>query len=392
MALHQIIAALTPLIAVFGLLVVARMPAARAMPLSLALTAIVGVTAWRMPLRQVLAAIAEGTVIAASILWIIFGAILLLKVLTASGAMATIRVGFTRITPDPRAQIVVISWLFGAFLEGAAGFGTPAAITAPMLVALGFTPISSVVLALVADSSPVTFGAIGTPVQIGLAEGLQTGANFSPIALEAMGGRTEATFLQDVAVQAAAIDIVVGSLIPLVLIVMYSRFFSQTRSWSYGIAAWRFALLAGLAYTVPAYGAALWLGPELPALLGSLIGLACVIPIALKGWMLPACSIPDRPVVHTDEPAIDMLALARAWLPYLLLAFLLIATRTEYLPLKAWLLGLAVSWDGIFGTEIGCQRRSKSRPFGGVKPGHRVTCRGEWREGVARGPLPPALV
>lgn len=353
MALHLIFAAMTPLIAVFGLLVVARMPAARAMPLSLALTAIVGVTAWRMPLRQVLAAIAEGTVIAASILWIIFGAILLLKVLTASGAMATIRVGFTRITPDPRAQIVVISWLFGAFLEGAAGFGTPAAITAPMLVALGFTPISSVVLALVADSSPVTFGAIGTPVQIGLAEGLQTGANFSPIALEAMGGRTAATFLQDVAVQAAAIDIVVGSLIPLVLIVMYSRFFSQSRSWAYGFAAWRFALFAGLAYTVPAYGAARWLGPELPALLGSLLGLACVIPIALKGWMLPACSIPDRHVVHADEPAIDMLALARAWLPYLLLAFLLIATRTEYLPLKAWLLGLAVSWDGIFGTEIG---------------------------------------
>lgn len=168
-----ILAALAPLIAVLGLLVMLRLPAAVAMPISLLVTALVSVVIWRVPVIQVLAAAAEGTVIAASIVWIVFGAIFLLKVLTAGGAMTVIRDGFTRIAPDPRAQIIVIAWLFGAFLEGAAGFGTPAAITAPLLVALRFKPMAAVVLALIADSSPVSFGAIGTPVAIGLAQGLE---------------------------------------------------------------------------------------------------------------------------------------------------------------------------------------------------------------------------
>ena len=79
---------------------------------------------WQVPARYVVAAALEGLWIAASILWIVFGAILLLKTLTASGAMDVIRAGFIRITPDPRVQVVIIAWLFGAFLEGVAGFGT----------------------------------------------------------------------------------------------------------------------------------------------------------------------------------------------------------------------------------------------------------------------------
>lgn len=167
----MIFAALTPLFAVFGLLGFARLPAARAKPLSLVLTAGVSIAAWDMPVRHVLAAALEGVVVAASIVWIVLGAILLLKTLTASGAISVIRDGFMRISPDPRAQVILIAWLFGAFLEGAAGFGTPAAITAPLLVALGFQPLGAVVLALVADSTSVSFGAIGTPVVVGLGQG-----------------------------------------------------------------------------------------------------------------------------------------------------------------------------------------------------------------------------
>lgn len=171
--------ALTPILAALLLLVVLREPASRAMPLSLAVTAAAGVFLWQVPLRQVIAAAIEGVLIAASILWIVFGAILLLKVLSASGAMDTIRAGFMRVTPDPRAQVVIVAWLFGAFLEGVTGFGTPAAIAAPLLVALGFPPIAAVVLTLVADSSPVSFGAaerVLAPQQIVLA-GQMLGVN-----------------------------------------------------------------------------------------------------------------------------------------------------------------------------------------------------------------------
>ena len=346
-----LLAALTPLIAVLGLLVILRLPAARAMPFSLAITAGVSVGVWQVPVRQVLAAAAEGAVIAASILWIVFGALLLLKVLTASGAMDVIRDGFTRIAPDPRAQIIVIAWLFGAFLEGAAGFGTPAAITAPLLVALGFKPMSSVVLALIADSSPVAFGAIGTPVVIGLAQGLEVDGEVAS-AIAGVGSEKMGPFLDAVAVQAATVDIFVGSLIPLVLILVYSRFFDIRRSWKVGFGAWKFALLAGFAYTLPALSVAALLGPELPALIGALCGLAIMVPIARKGWLLPDAVRPAAISANQGKVAVASMSLRRAWAPYLLLAVLLVITRTDTLPFKTWLSDAALRWDGIFGTGI----------------------------------------
>jgi lactate permease len=356
MTLLTIAAALAPLLAALGLLVVLRLPAVKAMPLSLAVTATVSLFIWRVPVREVLAACLEGVVIAASILWIVFGAIALLKVLTASGALEAIRIGFTRITPDPRAQVVIIAWLFGAFLEGAAGFGTPAAITAPLLTALGFSPMAAVVLALVADSSPVSFGALGTPVIVGVAQGLQEGATLAPEVAAAIGEASLPAFLQALTVQTASMDLVVGTFVPLILVLVLMRFFDQRRSWRAGLAAWRFALFAGLSFTLPALGVAILLGPEFPSILGALIGLSLTVPVARRGLLLPALPR-DRPR-DGNEPAADpaatsRLSLSRAWAPYLLAAILLAATRIEFLPLKAWLQSVAVSWQGILGTEIG---------------------------------------
>jgi lactate permease len=356
MPMLTIAAALAPLLAALGLLVVLRLPAVKAMPLSLAVTATVSLFIWRVPVREVLAACLEGVVIAASILWIVFGAIALLKVLSASGALDVIRIGFTRITPDPRAQVVIIAWLFGAFLEGAAGFGTPAAITAPLLSALGFSPMAAVVLALVADSSPVSFGALGTPVIVGVAQGLQEGETLAPEVASSIGEASLAAFLQALAVQAATMDLAVGTFIPLILVIILMRFFDQRRSWRAGLAAWRFALFAGLSFTLPALGVAVLLGPEFPSILGALIGLSLTVPVARRGLLLP--TLPRERPYERNQPAADPplaspLSLGRAWVPYLLAAILLAATRVEFLPLKAWLQSVAVSWQGILGTEIG---------------------------------------
>ena len=177
------LAAVTPILAVFVFLVILRMPAVRAMPISLLLTALVTIAIWQVPLVQVLASSVEGLIIAASILWILFGAILLLNTLRESGAIDTIRNGFMHITPDRRVQAIIVAWLFGAFLEGAAGFGAPAAITGPLLAALGFPALAAVMLALVANSSPVSFGAVGTPIIIGVGEGLHTGGAVDPVVM-----------------------------------------------------------------------------------------------------------------------------------------------------------------------------------------------------------------
>ncbi len=349
----MIFAALTPLLAVLGLLVILRLSAAKAMALSLVLTAGVSNIIWQVSARQVLAASIEGVVIAVSILWIVFGAILLLKVLTESGAMAAIRSGFMRITPDPRAQVILVAWLFGAFLEGAAGFGTPAAITAPLLVALRFSPMAAVVLALIADSSPVSFGAIGTPVVVGLAQGLQEGSDLAPAVVDALGSEHVADLLQAVAARAATIDLFVGTTIPLIMVVVLTRFFTPGRSWRDGLQAWRFALFAGVAFTVPALGVAVLLGPEFPSLIGALIGLAVVTPVAQKGWLLPREGVPQGESGQASDMSILVtMPLVRAWTPYVVLVMLLILTRLDVLPLKGWLQAVTISWNGILGTDI----------------------------------------
>ena len=112
------IVSLLPIITVAIFLVGLRWPASRAMPLSYAVAAVLALFVWQVPGLQVAAATINGLVIAFTLLYIIFGAILLLNTLQESGAIKTIRQGFTDITPDRRVQVIIIAWLFGAFIEG----------------------------------------------------------------------------------------------------------------------------------------------------------------------------------------------------------------------------------------------------------------------------------
>lgn len=349
MTFWQLLTAAMPLFSVFILLVLCRLPARQAMPLSLLLSAILAYWVWQMPALQLSAAVLEGLVIAATILWIIFGALVLLKVLTLSSAMAVIKAGFSQLSADKRVQLVIIGWLFVGFLEGAAGFGTPAAIAAPLLVALGFSPLAAVVLALVADSAAVSFGAVGTPVLVGLAQGVP--------------GITAAE-LQQTALTAVSIDIFVASWLPVLLVLMYSRFFSEQANWRYGLAAVPFALLSGLAFTLPAYGVTWWLGPEFPSVLGALLGLAITCSAAHFNILTPMPVIKqgtDNVVNLSSEKSdsqtapvvvLKSIPLWQAWLPYVGVAVLLVLTRVSELPIKAWLQGLNWQWQGILGTEL----------------------------------------
>ena len=115
--------ALTPILVVAILLVGLRWPAKYAMPLGFVAAALIGALVWGMNATTILAATIEGLVIAIGLLYIIFGALLLLQTLTQSGALATIRAGFTKISPDRRVQAIIIGWLFGSFIEGAPGSG-----------------------------------------------------------------------------------------------------------------------------------------------------------------------------------------------------------------------------------------------------------------------------
>ena len=352
--------AATPIVVAGVLIVGFRVAARSAMPITFVLTALLAALVWNMPAKFIAAASVQGLFITFDILMIIFGAILLLNTLKYSGALAVIRRGFSEISPDRRVQVVIIAWLFGSFIEGASGFGTPAAIVAPLMVALGFPAIAAVMLGMMVQSTPVTFGAVGTPVLVGVRGGLD-----SPEFQQSLSaaGLEMGDYLQAVTVHVAALHAIVGTLMPLLMIVMMTRFFGGAKSWSEGLAIFPFAVFGGLAFTVPYYLTGVFLGPEFPSILGALIGMSIVTFAARRGFLVPKSSwdFPDkerwpdswsgRLRINLDEHG-DNMPLWRAWLPYLLVAALLVLTRLPDLPLGGWLRAISIPWSNIFGTDI----------------------------------------
>ena len=151
------LAALSPIAVVAVLLVGLRWPAKYAMPVGFAVAGLVGALVWGMDAAVLAASSVEGPIIAIGLLYVIFGALLRLQTLTSSGALATIRAGFTTVSADRRVQAIIIGWLSGTFIEGASGFGTPAAVVAPLLLALGFPAMVAVMVGLIIQSTPVSF-------------------------------------------------------------------------------------------------------------------------------------------------------------------------------------------------------------------------------------------
>ncbi|MBT6790191.1 MAG: L-lactate permease [Verrucomicrobia bacterium] len=355
-----------PILAVGVLLVGFRLPASRAMPVSYLVAAGLVLFVWQVPGVQVAAASIKGLSLTLRLLFIIFGAILLLNTLKHSGALAVIRNGFTNISADRRVQVIIIAWLFGAFIEGAAGFGTPAAVTVPLMVGLGFPAMAAVVAGMIIQSTPVSFGAVGTPILVGVNKGL-AGDESVKTAVADMGFGQWDGFLAFVGFKVALLHAIVGTLIPLLLVVFMTRFFGKNKSACQGLAVWPFALFASFALTVPYVLVARFFGPEFPSLLGALIGLAIVVPVAKRGWLMPKGEPWDFPprteweAGWTGGVEIDLksgqagespkVGVFTAWLPYLLLAGLLVLTRLEALPLKAWLRCIQLKWN-VFGTGI----------------------------------------
>lgn len=355
MTILQLLASLTPVLSVMLFLVLLRMPASKAMPISMLVTALAAVFIWQMDTTLLAASVLEGLLSAITPLTIIFGAVFLLNTLKYSGAMDTIRAGFTNISADARVQVIIICWLFGAFIEGSAGFGTPAAIGAPLLVLLGVPPVAAAVVALIADSACVSFGAIGLPVLFGMEQGLTQGGVSMAAAQIAEHGGTYADFAQFIAMHMITIDLITGSLIPLVMVSILTGFFGRNKSFKEGLAIWKFAIFAGLSFTVPAWIINYAAGPEFPSVIGSLIGMAMVIPVARKGYLLPKAAWNDF-AENDNQETVKVEATAKfsqiaAWTPYIIMAALLVLSRTVA-PIKAWLSGFNISWTGLMGTEL----------------------------------------
>jgi len=344
------------------LLVGLRVSAKKAMPLVYIATVAVAFVVWEVSFNRVLASTIQGLLITVAVLWIIFGAILLLNTLKHSGAIAVIRQGFNNVSSDRRVQVIIIAWLFGSFIEGASGFGTPAAIAAPLLVAIGFPAMAAVMVGMMIQSTPVSFGAVGTPILIGVNKGLDSDG--IGLTLQTMGSSWD-QYLQIITSQVAITHALVGTFIPLFMVVMLTRFFGENKSWSEGLSILPFAIFAGIAFTIPYALTGVYLGAEFPSLIGALVGLPIVVLAAKKGFLIPKNTWDFAPKekwpvswISKFEVKLDDLSskvpmsLTKAWIPYVLVAVILVLTRVSD-EVKAFVKSWVIPFKDILGEGLG---------------------------------------
>jgi len=355
------ILASAPIVILFVLMVGFRWPAVKAMPVAWVITVALVYFVWGVPLNWLLASNVNGLFIALQILFIVFGALAVLFMLRESGAIEVINRGFTRISPDRRVQVIIIAWFFGGFIEGAAGFGTPAALVAPLLLSLGFPALAAVVVALVANSSPVSFGAVGTPTILGIGASLD-----SPETLEAVTGAgiNYAEFVHHIGAWSAFIHSIPAIFLPLIVVVIMTRFFGEKKSFREGLKIWPYAILAGICFVVPYLLSAWLLGPEFPSIIGPLTGLAIMIPLTRAGFLVPKtrwdfAEKKNWPATWTGTISPSSgdngknISLFKAWIPYILIGLLLVLSRMPSLPFNGWLSSVSIRFSNLFGTSVG---------------------------------------
>ena len=377
----ELLLAAAPLL-IAGILMVGFLwPATRAMPIAWISAVVIGFAVWGMPGNWVAAASINGVITALTILWIVFGALLLLYTLQEAGAFDRINQGFAAVSDDRRVQIVLLGFFLATFIEGAAGFGTPAAVVAPLLLALGFPALAAVIAAIIGHIIAVTYGAVGTPIIIGIENPLGVYEE----AITAGGYASVTEFSNQVAAWAATYHALIGFMMPFIGVLMIVHFFGDDDEGSLGPAleVAPLCLFAGISFAIPYWVSAWYITAEFPSLIGSMVGGAITVGVLRAGYLLPDShwDFPPRSEwkdhwVGTIEPGssnggraaadggTQQMSLAKAWVPYILVVVLLVITRAvgpissaignaDYgVEVGNFTIGIVLGWSNILGTEI----------------------------------------
>ena len=311
------------------------------------LSLVLAVTFWGMNPAHAGAFTVLGFLSAINVILIVFAAIFLLNALIELNFIKTIGNGFRGVTQDRRIQILIIAWLFGAFIEGAAGFGTPGALAAPLLVGLGVPTFFAALAALMANYSPVLFGAVGTPPITGF-ESIRPG-------LEAQfGAETAGAIFSNLTVMSAFTNMFVGAFVPFLIIAAITARDGRKRGLKDAFNILPLCLFAGAIFTVPVFIFS-HLGPEIPTLLSSLIALPIMILAVKKGFLVPkeVYRFRNDPIQAASESQKTGISLFTAWLPYVVIALLLALSRLPWLPVRDWLTHPSLTFhiSGLFGFE-----------------------------------------
>ena len=337
--------AVLPILITIVLMLSGKMKASRVMGISCAIALLLSVAVWKMDIAHAAAYVSVGLFKAVNMTLIFGGAIFILNIMKKSGAMAAISNGFSDISNDKRIQAIIIAWLFGAFLEGSAGFGTPAAIAAPFLVGLGFPPMAACFVSLIANSTPVAFGVVSTP--------FSTTLSFVP---DGTDGLAFEVFERAVMQKLGFLMGIGGTFIPLFMVAILVFVYSKRRRIRSVLEMIPFCIASGLAFTVPYCILAHIVGPEFPTVLGSLIGLVIVIGMTKLGLFVPKyCwdfeGLKLKKKKEKDVTIPEDMTILKAWMPYIVMGICLLLTRIPTLGIREFLKSLSLKFTLLKGVE-----------------------------------------
>ena len=310
--------ALLPVVTVLVLLGVLRRPAWQAALAGLIVGLVVAVGVWQLPLALALDSVVNGAVFALwPVMWIVFNALVLYNIAVRSGRFDAFRNWLLLHLPnDRRVVLVVIGFCFGCLLEGISGFGTPVAITASLLILIGYPPLEALVFVLIFNTAPVAFGALGVPITV-----LGAVTNLPAATLAAMVGRQLP---------------IMALILPFYVIALYGGMRSLR-------ALWPLLLVAGGSFGICQFLASNYIDYTLTDVLASLGSLAATF-ILLRFWK-PAPD-PNFAIKHT--PLVGGAAQAvpgwQGWLPWIIVSVVVIIWNSS----KTFLIGQqAIHWPGL---------------------------------------------
>ncbi len=290
--------ALLPIAFFFVALAVLRMKGWLAGTITVVIALAVALLFYRMPLSQALAAAGYGFVYGLwPIAWIILGAVFLYKVSVKTGQFDIIRASILSVTEDQRLQMLMVGFAFGAFLEGAAGFGAPVAITAALLVGLGFKPLYAAGLCLIVNTAPVAFGAMGIPI---IVAGQVTGLD------------------------AFEIGQMAGRQLPFLTVIVLFWIMAIMDGWRGIKETWPAVLVAGGSFAIAQYLTSNFIGPELPDITASLTSLVCLT-LFLRKWTpvrifrFDTETSAEAAAQALEAPRYSTGQIVKAWSPFLIL-------------------------------------------------------------------------
>ncbi len=292
--------ALLPILFIFWALIIKKMKGYQASLIATSLAIIIAVTAYGMPIKLALLSTINGALYGLfPICWIVITAVFLFNLTIKSGQFEIIKNYMASITSDRRLQALLIAFSFGSFLEGTAGFGAPVAITAAMLVGLGFNPLYAAGICLIANTAPVAFGAIGTPITVA-----SQVTSIPELAISQMVGRTLP---------------ILSVILPFYLVVIMAGF-KKTREVLPAI------LVSGVSFAFLQWFTSNFIGPALPDVIAGIGSILSMI-VLLKYWKPKTIwRFPNEPepTLNTDIKY-SVVEIIRAWSPFIILSIIIIA-------------------------------------------------------------------